>query len=194
MSDSQVKDPVTQFATGVWWWVLLRGVFAVIFGIVAVIAPFAALTALAVVFGVYAIVDGIVEIVHAVQVRKDYRYWGWLLAEGIVSLLAGILVLVLPFVAAAVGGLIVLWTIVIWSLIGGAMRLRSTAGAEGASKTWAIISGLVSIVFAIVLAVMIFVTPGATLLGLAWAIGVFAIAFGVALVIAAFQVRAALKR
>lgn len=193
MSASQVQNPVVQFSQGVWVWVLLRGILAVIFGIIALIAPFAALTALAVVFGVYAIIDGVVEIAHAMRVRKEYPQWGWLLAEGIVSLLAGILVLVLPVVAAALGGLFVLWTIVIWSLVAGAMRLRSASGAEGSPRTWAIISGVVSIVFAIVLAVMIFVMPGATLLALAWTVGIFAIVIGIALVIAAFQVRSAFR-
>jgi uncharacterized membrane protein HdeD (DUF308 family) len=168
--------------------VLLRGIFAIVFGVIALISPFAALTALAIVFGIYAIIDGITAIVHAFRARPQ-KGWGWLLAEGIISLLAGILVLVLPAVAVAIGGLVVLWTIVIWSFMIGVLRLSTATGAPGSSKTWAIIAGVVSILFAIILTVLIFVTPGATLLGLAWAVGIYAIVFGLALVVASFQLR-----
>jgi uncharacterized membrane protein HdeD (DUF308 family) len=192
MSDSATTtDPLVSFAKGMWWLVLLRGILAIVFGVVALLAPGAALTAIAIVYGAYAVVDGIAAIAHAVRVRSTNPRWGWLLAGGVASVLAGLVALVLPGLVGAFGGLVVLWTIVIWAVISGVMGLRSAAGASsGRAKTWGIVAGVLSLVFGVILAVAVIITPGATLLSLIWTAGVWAIIFGVVLVVTAIQVRA----
>ncbi len=81
--------------------------------------------------------------------------------------------------------------VVVWNVIHGVAGIRSAAGAEGSAKTWGIIAGVASILLAIVIAVLIFVIPGATLTGVIWTVGIWAIIFGVMLVVAAIQVRVA---
>lgn len=193
MTDSgTLSDPLAPLAKGIWWWVLVRGILAVAFGVVAIIAPAAALGAIAIVFGAYALVDGIMTAAHAVRVRNSFTAWGWLLVQGILSALAGLAALILPGLVGAVGGLVVLWTIVIWNVMHGFAGIRSAAGASaGRAKTWGVVGGVLSIVFGIVLAVLVLLTPGATLLGLVWAVGIYAVAFGATLVITAIQVRIA---
>jgi uncharacterized membrane protein HdeD (DUF308 family) len=195
MTDSgneTLTDPLESLAKGVWWWVLLRGILAIAFGIIALISPGSAFVAIAIVFGAYALVDGVIAIAHAIRVRNTLKAWGWLLFQGIVSVLAGLAALILPGLAGALGGLFVLWTIVIWNVMAGAAGIRSAAGAhDGRAKTWGIISGVLSILFGVVLAILILVTPGATLLGLVWAVGIFAVLFGIMLVVTAIQVRVA---
>jgi uncharacterized membrane protein HdeD (DUF308 family) len=195
MSDSPtVANPLLPLAKGIWWWVLVRGILAVVFGVIALLAPATALTAIAVVFGAYALVDGVMTAIQAVRVRNSVKQWGWLLVQGILSALAGLAALVLPGLVGAFGGLVVLWTIVIWNLMHGFAGIRSAAGAtEGRAKTWGIIGGILSIVFGIVLGVLVLLTPGATLLGLVWAVGIYAILFGVTLVVTAIQVRIAVR-
>jgi uncharacterized membrane protein HdeD (DUF308 family) len=176
----------------VWWLLLLRGIFAVLFGIIALLAPGAALAGLAIVYGAYAIVDGITAIAHAVQIRKTNPRWGWLLVSGVLTTLAGLIALVLPGIVGAFGGLVVLWTIVIWSFVTGVMALRSAAGAHaGRGKTVGIVSGILSIAFAVLLAILVLVTPLEAVLTLVWTIGVFGIAFGVMLIATAIMVRTA---
>jgi uncharacterized membrane protein HdeD (DUF308 family) len=191
MTDARgISDPIASLAKGVWWWVLIRGILAIAFGIIALLAPGAALTAIAIVFGAYALVDGIIAIVQAIRMRDRFAAWGWLLLQGILSALAGLLALILPGVAGAVGGLFVLWTIVIWNVMHGAAGIRSAAGAsEGRARTWGIVAGVLTIVFGVALGVLILLTPGATLLGLVWVVGIYAIVFGVMLVVTAIQVR-----
>lgn len=191
-ADEAVTAPLLDLARGVWWWVLIRGILAVVFGAIALIQPGAALTAIAIVFGAYALIDGVLAAVHAVQVRATFGQWGWLLVQGILSALAGLAALILPGVAGAFGGLVVLWTIVIWNIMHGFAGIRSAAGAAaGGAKTWGVVAGVVSIVFGVVLAIVILVTPGATLLGLVWAVGIFAVVLGIMLVVSAIQVRLA---
>lgn len=188
---ASTTDPLATLAKGIWWLVLIRGILAIAFGVIALIAPGAALTAIAIVFGAYALIDGITTVMHGIRVRKTNSRWGWLVAEGVLSALAGLVALFLPGLVGTFGGLVVLWTIVIWSVISGIMGLRSAAGAEsGRGKTWGIVAGILSLVFGVILAIAVIITPGATLLSLIWTVGVYAILFGITLVVTAIYVRA----
>ena len=190
-SAEELTEPLVELSAGPWWWVLIRGLLAVAFGVIALFSPGIAAIAIAFVFGAYAVVDGITEIAHAVRIRRTDKRWGWLLFAGIVSVIAGALALLLPVLAAFLGLLIVLWTIVFYNVVHGAMVIGSASGATGKSgRGWAIFAGVVSIVFGVVLAVLLWITPGAALLGLVYAIGIYAIAFGIMLVVSAITARA----
>src|SRR5690349_15342859 len=73
-----------------WWAVGLRGLFAILLGIVAFVWPGITLEALIIVFGAYAIVDGVFAIVAAGASASLGGRWGWLLFEGMLSIVAGI--------------------------------------------------------------------------------------------------------
>ena len=195
MTDSgTLASPLTSLAKGVWWLLLLRGILAVIFGVVAFLAPAAALTGIALVVGAYALVDGVAAIVHAFQLRSTNPRWGWLLVSGVVTALAGLAAIILPTFAGFFGGLFVLWTVVFWTVMTGALGLRSAAGAQhGRAKTWGILSGIVSIVFGVLLAIAILLAPGATVEALIWTVGIWAVVFGGMLIATAIMVRTAAK-
>ena len=102
-----------------WWAVALRGVAAILFGVLALVWPGITVFALVIVFGAYALVDGaftlvplwaivtsVFDIVAAFQLRKEMRR-EWLLAlSGALSVLFGVLLVVWP--AAGVLTLVVL--------------------------------------------------------------------------------------
>lgn len=183
-------NPLADLAKGIWWWVLIRGILAIGFGIIALIAPAVALTAIALVFGAYALVDGIMLVVYAISTRKTTKGWGWVLAQGVLSVLAGLVAFVVPGFVGAFGGLVVLWTIVFWNIMTGIVGIQAAVGAKaGSSKTWTIVAAVVSIAFGIILAIAVLVSPGATLLGLIWAVGIYAIVYGVVLIVTAIHVR-----
>ncbi|MDH6180882.1 uncharacterized membrane protein HdeD (DUF308 family) [Microbacteriaceae bacterium SG_E_30_P1] len=185
----ELEEPLVQLSAGPWWWVLIRGILAIAFGVLALIWPASAFLAIAIVFGAYALVDGITEIIHAVRIRNTAPRWGWLLFAGIVSVLAGLAALILPGLAGLVGGLFLLWTIVFYNIAHGVMVIGSASGAVGKGKTWAVIAGVASILFGIALGILIWVVPGAAIFGLVFAIGIYAIAFGIMLAVAAIQAR-----
>jgi len=191
MTDTEVSDPILSAAKTLWWLVLLRGILAIAFGIIALIAPAAALTAIALVYGAYTLVDGVATVVHALQVRSTNPRWGWLVAIGVVSVLAGFVALILPGLVGAFGGLVVLWTIVVWAIANGVMALRSAGGEEGRARTLAVVAGIAGILLGVVLAIAILIDPEASLLSLIWTAGVWAIIFGIVLVVLAFTVRKA---
>lgn len=197
MSESETNSAVgdapvsvSELTSGIWWWVLIRGIIAIVFGVITLLSPAAAILALAFVFGVYALIDGVVAIIHGVRVRTSFPKWGWLIVQGVLSALAGLAAVILPGLVGVLGALVLLWTIVIWNVMHGVSGIYSAAGAaSGSARVWGIVAGVISVVFGIILGILLLVTPGAAILGFVWVVGVYAIAFGVMLAVTAIQVR-----
>ena len=170
----------------VWWLVLLRGILAILFGLFALFAPGTALLALVFVFGAYAILDGITAIVAGVRHRKDEPHWGWHVVQGVVSRIAGIVAFAWPGVTV----LAILFVIAFWSIINGvAQIIESFAMRRRGASTWgwSLASGVVSVLFGIVLLAQ----PGAGLITLLLLVGAFSLVFGVVLVVWALRLRGA---
>lgn len=182
-------DAATDLVAGVWWWVLVRGLLAIAFGVVALfISPASAVLAIVLVFGAYAIVDGIVEITHGVALRGRSASWGWLIFAGVVSIVAGLLAVVLPLFAAVIGAILTLWMVVAYNLVHGIMVIGVAVKSER-GRGWGIAAGVVSVLFAIVLGVLLLVTPATAIVALLFAIGIYAVVFGVTLVVTSISAR-----
>lgn len=181
-----VRAGLLGLAKDVWWAVLLRGIAAIVFGILAMVWPGVTLLALVFVFGAYAVVDGVVDAVRAIQARHEVDTWVWWLLGGIASVVAGILAFAWPGITAVAAAILIgAWALVtgVFEVIGAFRLRRMGVGHWG----WLVASGLLSIVFGLVL--MVF--PGDGIVSLVWVLGVWAVVFGVFLVIAALQVRKA---
>ena len=170
--------------TGHWWALAIRGGIAIIFGLAALLRPDIALEALILLFGAYALVDGVFAIVGVFGGTRGGTPRWLLLIEGIAGILAGIIAFVLPGLTA----IVLLYLIAAWAVVTGifeiatAIRLRQEIRGE-----WAlIIGGALSVLFGVILAV---IGPVAGLVSLIWLIGVYAVAFGILMLITAFQVR-----
>lgn len=166
-----------------WWMLLIRGIAAIIFGVLAFIWPGVTVWVLVVMFGAYALVDGIFSLIAAFAMRDRVERWWVMALEGVIGILAGIVVFVWPGVSA----LVLLYVIAIWAIITGileivaAIQLRREISGE-----WLLgLAGLASIVFG-VLAILF---PGAGALAVIWLIAAYAILFGIVLVALAFRVR-----
>lgn len=164
-----------------WWVVALRGLAAILFGILAFVWPGMTLAVLVLLFGAYALVDGVLALIHAFRGEAHHR---WALAlEGIVSVLAGIAAFAVPGLTA----LVLLYIIAFWAILTGvleiiaAIRLRPVLTNE----LGLIIGGVLSVLFGIIL----LVSPGAGALAVVWLIGAYAIIFGLALLGMAWRLR-----
>jgi uncharacterized membrane protein HdeD (DUF308 family) len=161
-----------------WGALLLRGIIAVILGIIALVAPGIALLALIIVFGAYAFLDGLLAVVVAIQERHVMPDWGWLLVEGIAGIILGIIAFAWPVKTA----LILLFIVAAWAIVTGVMEIA----AAFTVRSWLIaLAGILSVAFGILL----FARPGAGLLSILWVLGIYALVFGVILIAHAFQLR-----
>lgn len=162
--------------TGSWWALLLRGIVAIVFGLLAFIWPRITLTALVFLWGAYAFVDGAFAIAAGVKSYGEYRRWWVLLIEGILGVIAGVLAFVIPGITALVLLLLIgAWAIVTGAFeIGAAIQMRKYIKGE-----WLLIlAGIASVLFG----VLLFFNPSAGALAVVWLIGAYAIVFGVILV------------
>ena len=171
-----------------WWAILLRGVAAILFGFLALIAPGITLTALVLLFGAYALLDGISAIILGI---KDYgeqdRWWATLIG-GIVSVAAGFVAFAMPGLTAVA----LLMLIGVWAMFRGmldivaAVQLRDVIEGE-----WMLaLVGVVSVLFGLLMIMF----PGAGALAMLWWIGAFAIVLGCMQIALAFRVHRIARR
>ncbi|XRQ02710.1 HdeD family acid-resistance protein [Actinomadura welshii] len=165
------------------WWVLaVRGAFAVLIGIVALVWPAITVLALVVLFGAFALVDGVIALLVAVRGTTGAPR-GLLALSGVAGIALGVAALGWPGITAfALLMLIAAWAVATGVLeIVAAIALRKQLQGE-----WAyILTGAISLLFGI----MLFVWPASGALAVVWLIGLFAIMFGAAMVGAAFRLR-----
>lgn len=166
-----------------WWVFLLRGAIAIVFGIMAIVWPGLTLSTLILLFGVYAIVDGVVAIWHGFTDRDDRDHRRANILIGFAGIIAGLLVIFLPGLSAIaliflIGG----WMIAIGVLeIVSAIRLRKVITNEvflGASGLLSVLLGLFFLIF-----------PGSGAVALVTVIGIYAILFGLLLIVFSFRLR-----
>jgi uncharacterized membrane protein HdeD (DUF308 family) len=167
-----------------WWLLLLRGIAAIAFGILAFAWPGLTLLTLTFLWGAYALSDGIFALWAALSGRgSDMAPRWWLAVVGIASILSGLLAFLWPGITALVLlTFIASWAIIIGALqIWGAIQLRKEIEGE-----WLLVlSGLLSIAFGVILIAQ----PGAGALALVWIIGWFALLAGCIYIALAFRLK-----
>ncbi len=159
-----------------WWVPVVRGIAAIAFGILVIVYPAISLFALIMLWGAYALVDGVFNLVMAARRGRAGGSWGWLVFEGIVSIVVGVLAFAWPAMTA----LALLMVIAAWAVLTGiaeiaaAIRLRKEIQGE-----WLLgLGGALSILFGVLLVVF----PGAGALAMLWMISAYSIVFGAVMI------------
>ena len=171
-----------------WWMTVLRGLFWILFGVVILARPGISLLSLTLALGIVIFADGILNVMNAFAGRKVHEDWWVLLLIG----LTGIGIGALTFYSPQTTALALVFYVAIWAIatgllqIAAAIRLRRQLAGE----VWWILAGIASVIFG----VLLIVQPAAGALTLLWLFAVYAIAFGVLLVLLAFRVRSGIKR
>jgi uncharacterized membrane protein HdeD (DUF308 family) len=165
-----------------WWAIVLRGVIAVLFGVVALTAPVAVLLSLAFLFGIYMLVDGVIGLVASVRAVVAHGHWGALLAEAVLNILMGLIALFIP--GAAVLAFVLLMAA--WALVSGGLMLAAAVRLHASHGSWWLgLGGVASLIWGVLLV-------AAPLMGavvLTWWLGIYAIVFGIALLACGWRLR-----
>lgn len=166
-----------------WWMILLRGILAVLFGLLATLWPGLTTLVLVYLFGTFALLDGVLAIVVSLQARSHDSRWWVLLLEGV----AGVLIALLAYVSPVITALVLLYLISAWAIITGIIELIAAFSIRHASDLeWTLaIAGILSLM----LGVLLILQPINGLLTLVWMIGLYALFAGILLIIRAFKLK-----
>jgi uncharacterized membrane protein HdeD (DUF308 family) len=165
-----------------WWAIALRGVFAIIFGIIALLMPGAALLAFVLLFAAYMLVDGVLAIVGGVRAAQRHARWGWLVFEGILDLIAGGIAVVWPLITI----IAFVFLMGAWGIVTGALLFAASFRLNIPHGRWLMaLAGAISVIWGFLLIVWPLI--GAVVL--TWWIAAYALFFGVALLVLGFRLR-----
>ena len=177
------EDHFASLLSRAWWLLLLRGLVAILFGVLTWRQPGLSLVTLVWLFGLYALFEGILDAGTALFGGRGQEHRWTLFLGGLLGIVIGLLTLASPGLTAFA----LLFYIAIWAIarglleIAAAIRLRKEIEGE-----WLLVfGGLASVAFG----ALLMARPGAGALALAWLIAAYAFVFGVSLVLLAFKVR-----
>ena len=182
MSERAVSGILGLF-TRSWWVVFLRGLVAIVFGILAFAWPGVTLATLVLLFGGYVLLDGIFSLFAAISGWRHREDRWLLLLEGFIGIWAGTVTFRTPAITAV---MLVLF-IAVWAMATGVLRIVAAIRLrkEISGEVWLAFSGLASVVFAF----MIMLRPGAGALALLWVIAGYALVLGASLVMLGIELR-----
>ena len=168
-----------------WWVFAIRGVAAIVFGILALFSPATTLTVLVFLFGAYVLVDGIALLVSLVRGDAIARRHAWSVgAIGVLGIAAGVVTFAWPGLTA----LSLLYVVAFWAIATGTFQVVAAVALrrELDGEFWMALGGVVSIVFG----ALLIASPGAGLISLVWLVGLWSAMFGVSSLGLAYRLHA----
>jgi uncharacterized membrane protein HdeD (DUF308 family) len=146
--------------------------------VIAIVWPGPTVAVLVILLGAFALVEGVTNVVAGVRGRE-----GWAIAEGIISVVVGIVIVVWPAITA----LALLYVVAAWAIITGIVRIVAAVQLRRMIRNeWLLVgSGVASIIFGAIAAVF----PGAGILALIWLLGAWLIVLGALLIALGFSLR-----
>jgi uncharacterized membrane protein HdeD (DUF308 family) len=177
-----------ELMTRYWWALILRGLAAVVFSVLAFVLPGPTLYVLVLMFGAYVLVDGMFRVIAAIGGRRSSKHWGLMLLHGLLGIGLGVFTWIAPGLTAFA----LLVYIAVWAVITGvleivaAIRLRHEIRGE----LWLGLAGVLSIAFGALL--LLFPLAGA--LTVVWMLAGYTMAFGVSIVVLGVHLRRMARR
>lgn len=167
----------------VWWLPVLRGLLLVVLGLLLLVEPLGTLVALVWVFGVFAVVDGVVVLLQALAARGRPGV-GWLVAEGLVSIGFGAVIMLWPQATP----LVLFYLLALWLLVlGVTVVVVAVSQYRARDLAWAgtLVFGLIAFLFGLLLAIK----PQGTVAVILTVYGLFAFVGGVVMVVSGLATR-----
>jgi uncharacterized membrane protein HdeD (DUF308 family) len=176
---------ITTLAAQNWGMFVLRGVIAIVLGVLAFVAPGPTLSAIVFVFAAYAIVDGLLAIAAGVALPVGPRWM--LIIGGVVAVAIGVYTFANPNVTATA----LVYLIAAFAIVRGGSEIAAAFSLRGVIQNALLlgVSGVLSIVFG----VLLIAAPGDGALAILWIIGFYALLVGASYVYLGFRLRGVAK-
>lgn len=166
-----------------WWALALRGLFTILFGILALGWPLFTIELLGILIGVYVLIDGLFAFLIALGAYKKVPYWWTFLIEGFICVLVGIVIFSLPQLTM----LVIFLLLAFWAIATGIFKILAASRIKGSiNDEWLLI---LSGIFSILLGLFLITKPGMGIVVIMWFVGIYAILFGVLMFAFAFVVK-----
>jgi len=181
---SPVLDDLKRVYHRTWWALFLRGLLALAVGVFVFARPLESVAAFALVIAFWALFSGLVDIVHAIELKAFMKHWWVLLLSGVIGVGFGIAALVYyPILSLTFAVVWVAWWLLFTGLLGiyAALQQRSL----GLQWGWIAAFGVLSVVAS----VFALLAPPVTLAAIMGLLAGFAIVVGVVLLMGAFKLR-----
>jgi uncharacterized membrane protein HdeD (DUF308 family) len=174
-----METSVSRYKRRVRWMAALKGLVLMLLGGVALFYPIATILTFVIYVGITTIITGVIITIAAI-VNYRVKGWGWALAEGILDIIFGIVLLSYPFMTALIFPIMVGF----WIFFGGVLQISASIAYRSEMKSWwlGLLFGIVAVGFAF----WLLYTPVSSALALTYVIGIFALVFGVYYIISAF--------
>ncbi|MCU1279327.1 MAG: rane protein [bacterium] len=174
--------PMSALLAENWWAIAIRGICAILFGIIALLMPGLTVGALVLLFAAYMIVDGVFAIVAGVRAATHHERWGALILQGVLDLIISAIAIVAPIATV----LAFVYPNAAWALISGGLMLAAAFHLHRTHGKWLLaLGGILSVIWG----VLLFIAPIPGVVVLTWWLGAYALIFGAALVILSFRLK-----
>jgi uncharacterized membrane protein HdeD (DUF308 family) len=181
--DPSRSDALSAALARNWWAVAIRGVAGVVVGLIALAMPATTMLALVLLFAAYMLVGGVFAIIAAARAARQRDRWGLLVLEGLAGIVAGVIAVLWPAITVVAFVLLV----AAWAVVAGSLMLIAAFHLNiDHGRRWLVLGGIASLAYG----VLLLVAPLIGALVLAWWFGVYALVFGIALLILAFRLKA----
>lgn len=162
-----------------WWSLALRGILTILFGLIILIRPAETIELLVIFFGALALIGGIFTVLASLKIPGSK----YLAAEGIISIIIGLIAFLLPGITS----LVLLLLVAAWAIVTGIiqMNLAFSFFASLPGKWLLVTSGIISLLFGVLFAFR----PGTGLLVIGRLIGIYALICGLLILGLAIHLR-----
>jgi uncharacterized membrane protein HdeD (DUF308 family) len=166
-----------------WWILVVRGVAAIVFGVLTFLWPGLSLAVLVIVWGAYALADGVIGLFGAFTGPRTDGFPWWLLITAIAGILAGIF----TFMSPAITAIALLYLIAAFAIVRGVMTISAAIRLrKEIDNEWLLVlAGTASLLFG----VLILLFPGTGALAIVLYIGAAAVVIGVLEIVLGFKMR-----
>ncbi len=166
-----------------WWVIALRGLVAIVFGIIALVSPQSTILALVLVFAAFIVADGFLTLFSGFETHKEDNRWWVMVLGGLVEIILGVLVVVWPQITVQV----FVYLVAAWAVITGVAEIIAGIELRGLlPNEWLmLLNGILSVAFG----VLVMIYPSAGALSLVWLLGLYAIVAGILDIVFSFRLR-----